>query len=184
MKVSGAADVRASQDALWAALTNPRLLARAVPGLDQIDFADDGTCQFILTTTIAAVRGSYAGQARVVSRDAPGACVLRVSAAGVKGTVNADVTLRLAPAADEVTQLSYTADAAVDGAIAGIGQLMLASIARRIAAETISGLDEALAAPAPADPPAAIADHATDVTDRRRADLSGPAVASPAPAVR
>src|SRR5262249_2311374 len=106
MKVRGAADVRASQDALWAALTNPRLLARAVPGLDQIDFAGDGTCQFILSTTIAAVSGSYAGQARVVNRDGPGACVLRVSAAGVKGTVNADVTIRLAQAADGVTQLS------------------------------------------------------------------------------
>ena len=184
MKVRGAADVRASQDALWAALTNPRLLARAVPGLDQIDFAGDGTCQFILSTTIAAVSGSYAGQARVVNRDGPGACVLRVSAAGVKGTVNADVTIRLAQAADGVTQLSYTADAAVDGAIAGIGQLMLASIARRIAAEAISGLDEALAAPAPADPPATVADHVADVPDSRRADLSGPAVAGPAPPVR
>jgi carbon monoxide dehydrogenase subunit G len=184
MKVSGAADVRASQDAVWAALTNPRLLARAVPGLDQIDFADDGTCQFILATTIAAVSGSYAGQASVVNHDAPGACVLRVSAAGLKGTVNADVTIRLAPAADGVTQLSYAADAAVDGAIAGIGQLMLASIARRIAAEAVRGLDEALAAPAPADPPATVAGHPADVPDRRRADLSGPAVARPAPAVR
>ena len=39
MKVSGAADVHASPEAIRAALTDPDLLVRAVPGLDQIDFA-------------------------------------------------------------------------------------------------------------------------------------------------
>ena len=102
--------------------------------------------------------------------------MLRVSAAGVRGTANADVTISLAPAADGVTQLSYTADAAVDGAIAGIGQLMLASIARRIAAEAISGLDAALAAPEPAEPPAAIADHEADAPGGWRAGESWPVV--------
>jgi len=168
MKVSGAADVHASPDAVWAALTDPGLLGRAVPGLDQIDFAGDGTCQFILTTAIAAVRGSYAGQASVVERNRPGAYVLRVSATGAKGTVNGDVTIRLAPTDGGTTELSYTADAAVGGAIAGIGQLMLASIARRIAAEAIRGLDAALAAPAPVEPPAAIADHAAEERGRGR----------------
>jgi carbon monoxide dehydrogenase subunit G len=174
MKVSGAADVHASQDAVWAALTNPSMLARALPGLDQIDVAGDGNCQFILTTAIAAVSGSYAGQASVVERSGPSARTLRVSATGVKGTVNADVTIRLTPAAGGVTQLSYTADAAVDGAIAGIGQLMLASIARRIAAEAIAELDAALAAPSPAEPPAAIAARAAEVPGREQAaDASG-----------
>ena len=71
--------------------------------------------------------------------------VLRVSATGVKGKVDADVTVRLAPAGDGATEISYIADADVDGAIAGIGQRMLASIARRMATDAIAGLDAALA---------------------------------------
>ncbi len=152
MKVSGAADVHASPEAVRAALTDPGLLVGAVPGLDQIDFADDGACRFTLTASIAAVSGSYAGEARVVERPEAGVRVLRVSATGVKGKVGADVTVRLAPAGDGATEISYIADADVDGAIAGIGQRMLASIVRRLATDAIAGLDAALAAPAEAAP--------------------------------
>ena len=151
MKVSGAADVRASAEAVRAALADAGLLARAVPGLDQIEFGPDGDCRFTLTTTIAAVSGSYAGEARVAERTEPGARVLRVTAAGARGKVAADLTIRLAAAADGVTEVSYTADAEVEGALAGIGQRMLASIAKRLAAGAIGGIDAALADSALAD---------------------------------
>lgn len=151
MKVSGAADVRASAEAVRAALADGGLLTRAVPGLDQIEFGPDGDCRFTLTTTIAAVSGSYAGEARVAERTEPGVRVLRVTAAGARGKVAADLTIRLAAAADGVTEVSYTADAEVEGALAGIGQRMLASIAKRLAAGAIGGIEAALADSALAD---------------------------------
>jgi carbon monoxide dehydrogenase subunit G len=157
MKVSGAADLHGSEEAVSAALTDPVLLARAVPGLDQIDFPGDGSCRFTMTIAIAAVSGTYAGDARVIERSDSAVRVLRVSAAGVKGTIGADVTIRLAPAADGATELSYTADVELGGAIAGIGQRMIASIAKRIATDAIGGLDAVLEGPAAAEAPAATA---------------------------
>lgn len=144
MKVSGAADVHASAEAVWAALSDGGLLTRAVPGLDQIEFAGDGRCRFTLTTAIAAVSGSYAGEARVVERPEPGARVLRVTAAGANAKVAADLTIRLAATPDGGTEVSFVADAAVEGAIAGIGQRMLASIAKRLATDAIGGIDAVL----------------------------------------
>jgi carbon monoxide dehydrogenase subunit G len=144
MRVSGAADVHASAEAVWAALSDGGLLTRAVPGLDQIDFAAGGRCRFTLTTAIAAVSGSYAGEARVVERPEPGARVVRVTAAGANGKVAADLTIRLAATPDGGTEVSYVADADVEGAIAGIGQRMLASIAKRLAADAIGGIDAVL----------------------------------------
>jgi hypothetical protein len=201
MEVSGAAELHASADAVWAALTDPGLLTLTVPGLDQIDFAGDGSCRFTLTTAIAAVSGSYAGEARVVARPDAAVRVLRVAAAGAKGKVGADVTIRLTPAASGATEFRYTADAEVDGAIAGIGQRMLASIVRRIATDAIGGLDAALAGPAPA-AAASAATQAADKADgavpepasgqsamehaRRGIGLRGaqaPAIGRPAPAV-
>jgi len=156
MKVHGTGTVHAPADAVWAALGDAGVLARAVPGLDQIDFARDGTCRFTLTTAIAAVRGSYTGEASVVERPEPHVRGLRVSATGVKGKVAGDVTIRAIPAGEGATELSYVADADVDGAIAGIGQRMLASVAKRVAADAIAGLDAALAgAPPTAAAPAA-----------------------------
>jgi uncharacterized protein len=204
MKLTGTGTVRAAPDAVWAALGDPRVLILAVPGLDQIDFAGDGTCRFMLTATIAAVSGSYAGEASVAGRPEPGVRVLRVSATGVKGKVAADVTIRLAATANGETELSYAADAEVEGAIAGIGQRMLASIARRIATGAINGLGSALAEPAAAAAPAASAAQAAETPGGgQRPDMSSgrtaieptrrgigllgervPALGSPAPAVR
>jgi len=203
MKVSGAADLHASQEAVWAALTDPGLLARAVPGLDQIDFASDGTCRFTLTTAIAAVRGSYTGEASVVERPESYVRALRISATGVKGKLGGDVTIRVARASEGASELSYVADADVEGAIAGIGQRMLASIAKRIAADAIAGLDAALAVTPPADtPPAEVpaagagqsaqtrdgADGQTAIEQARRGiGLRGervPVAGRPGPAVR
>jgi uncharacterized protein len=181
MKVHGTGTMLAAPDAVWAALGDPGLLARAVPGLDQIDFARDGTCRFTLTTAIAAVKGSYTGEASVVERPESYVRVLRVSATGVRGKVGADVTIRVAPAGEGATELSYVADADVEGAIAGIGQRMLASIAERIAADAITGLDAALAGTARAEAPPAEAAPAGGIGLRgERVPVAG----RPSPAVR
>src|SRR5215813_11829079 len=169
MNISGAATVRASCEAVWAALADRDLLVGAVPGLDQLDVRSDGRRQFAVTTAIAAVRGSYSGEATVVERAEPGLIVLHVSATGATGGVIADVTVRLAPVGDGSTELSYEAEAQVEGAIAGIGQRMLASIGRRMAADVISAIDAALAARAVAD-------------DRLGSAPVGPVAAQPAPA--
>jgi carbon monoxide dehydrogenase subunit G len=143
--------VRSAPDAVWAALGNASLLVRAVPGLEQIDFSPDGTCRFTLNTAITAVSGSYTGEASVLDRPEPFVRVLRVSATGAKGKVGGDVTVRVAGAGEGASELSYVADADVEGAIAGIGQRMLASIAKRVAADAIAGLDAVLAEAAPAE---------------------------------
>jgi uncharacterized protein len=182
MMVSGTARLPASQEMVWAALADAGLLVRAVPGLDRLDAGAGGGRQFLVTTSIAAVSGSYGGEAVVVERAEPGRLALRVVAAGAKGKVTADVTLGLAPAGDDATELSYAVDADVEGAIAGIGHLMLAGIAKRLAADAIGGLGAALAgtAPAverpanePADQEPAVADRAAVDEARRGIGLGG-----------
>jgi hypothetical protein len=88
--------------------------------------------------------------------------VLRVSASGARGTVSGDLTIRLAPAGDGVTEVSYTADADVEGAIAGIGQRLLASVAKRLAADAIGGIDTVLASTVLADTAGASAPASVD----------------------
>jgi hypothetical protein len=105
---------------------------------------------------------------------------LRVSAAGARGTISADVVVHLAPAADAATEVSYEADAEVAGPIAGIGQLMLASIVKRLTGDFLSGLDQVLAVPPAAERPADIAGQPErePVIDRapRRTGERGPVV--------
>jgi uncharacterized protein len=157
MRVSGAGIVHAPGEAVWAALAERDVLVRAIPGIKRLDVTGNGRCEFTITIAIATVSGTYGGAAVVRHGDAPSVLGLQVSAAGARGTVSADVVVRLAPAGEGATEVSYEADAEVAGPLAGIGQRILASIARRLAGDFLGGLDSALAGPPAAPRPAEIA---------------------------
>jgi carbon monoxide dehydrogenase subunit G len=141
MRVFGTGTVGAPVEAVWAALADPAVLRRAIPGCERLDVTGPGRCELTVATTIAAVAGTYSGEAEIRERHGPGLLLAaKVSAAGGRGSIGADVTVRLSPAGDGATELGYEIEAQVDGAIAGVGQLLLASVARRLAAEFIGGL--------------------------------------------
>jgi carbon monoxide dehydrogenase subunit G len=148
MRVSGAGTVHVPAEAVWAALAERDVLVRAIPGIERLDVTGNGRCEFTIAIAIAAVSGTYGGTAAVRHADAPSVLGLHVSAAGARGTVSADVEVRLTPACDGATQVSCEADAEVAGSIAGIGQRMLASIALRLARDFIGNLDNVLTGPA------------------------------------
>jgi hypothetical protein len=141
MRVFGTGTVAAPVDAVWAALADADVLRRAIPRCERLDVTGPGRCDLTVATTIAAVAGTYSGQAEIRQRHGPGLLLAaKVSVAGGRGSVGADVTVRLSPAGDGATELGYEIEAEVDGAIAGVGQLVLASVAKRLATEFIGGL--------------------------------------------
>jgi carbon monoxide dehydrogenase subunit G len=130
MKVSGAGTLHAPAEVVWAALADRDVLVRVIPGIERLDVTGSGRLEFTITAAIAAVSGTYVGEAAVRTADPPSVLGLHISAAGARGTISADAVVRLAPAADAATEVGYEVDAEVRGPIAGIGQLMLVSIAR------------------------------------------------------
>jgi carbon monoxide dehydrogenase subunit G len=154
MRLSGAGTVHATGEAVWAALADRNRLLRALPGISQLDVPGNGRCEFTMTTAMAPVSGTYTGEAVIRYAVAPSALGLHVSAAGARGTISADISVRLTPGGDDATEVSYEADAEVAVPLAGIGQRMLTSIARRLAGDVIGGLDKVLTAPPAAPPPA------------------------------
>ena len=157
MRVSGAGTLHAPPEVVWAALADRDVLVRAIPGIERLEVSGSGGLEFTITAAIAAVSGTYAGEAAVRQADQPSVLRLHISAAGARGTISADVVVRLAQAADAATEVIYEADAEVSGPIARIGQLMLASIARRLTGDFLDGLDQVLAGPLAAPRPADIA---------------------------
>jgi uncharacterized protein len=191
MKVSGAGTLHAPAEVVWAALADRDVLVRVIPGIERLDVTGSGRLEFTITAAIAAVSGTYVGEAAVRTADPPSVLGLHISAAGARGTISADAVVRLAPAADAATEVGYEVDAEVRGPIAGIGQMMLASIARRLASDFLSELDKVLAgppaAPQPADIPRQPAEESVIELAPRGTALRGqlvPALARPGSAVR
>lgn len=160
MKVSGDATLSGPLDDVWTALRDPQVLVRTIPGCQRLETVGEQEYEMTVTAGVASIKGTYLGTVRLTDPDPPRSFVLRASGAGNPGTVDASVTVSLAGEDGGTTRLQYDADAAVGGTIAGVGQRMLSSAARRTAQEFFTNVDAVLteglaeAAPGPAAEPA------------------------------
>jgi hypothetical protein len=141
-----------------------------------------------VTAGVASIKGTYLGDVALSDPEPPGAFTLKASGAGAPGTVNADVRVTLDEAGDGTTLLSYAADAVVGGAVGGVGQRVLAGVAKKTAGEFFKAVDAVLAEPPGAaavpgqagSPPLEAADGAPTVDEVREAvDLEGEPQAGP-----
>lgn len=149
MKISGEATVRGSVEQVYAALNDPAMLVRTIPGCERLERVGPDAYTMVVSAGVAAVKGTYAGEVVITDQRAPHELVLKASGSGAPGTVSAEARVRLAAGDDGTTTVTYDADAVVGGMVGGVGQRVLTSVARRTAAEFFAAVDEALTGPAP-----------------------------------
>ena len=172
MRIAGNATLHAPVETVYAALRDPRVLVRTIPGCERLEQVGEDAYQMTVTAGVASVRGTYAGDVRLTDHRAPHGFVLRASGSGAPGTVSADVTVELSPGDNGTTELSYDADAVVGGMIGGVGQRLLAAVAKRTAGEFFTAVDQVLTTGG-AEGPAAETDGAGAAGAPARADDGG-----------
>jgi carbon monoxide dehydrogenase subunit G len=145
MRIAGNATLHAPVEAVYAALQDPRVLVRTIPGCERLEQVGEEAYRMTVTAGVASVRGTYAGDVRLTDHRAPHAFLLKASGSGAPGTVSADVTVELSPGDNGTTLLSYDADAVVGGMIGGVGQRLLTTVAKRTAGEFFTAVDQVLA---------------------------------------
>ena len=164
MKVTGSAVLNASPDAVFAALNDPLVLTRTIPGCNTLSALGEDRYAMSVTAGVASVKGTYEGQVALTDQQPPDSFVLRANGSGTPGTVDATVKVRLVSIGDGTTRLDYAADAVVGGMVGGVGQRMLSGVARRMAGQFFANVDDVLLGRRPAvialAPPPSAGDHA------------------------
>lgn len=158
MKVTGSAGLGAPRDRVWQALHDPTVLVQTIPGCERLETIAPDAYRMTVTAGVGSIRGKYDGEVHLTDQSPPDSFVLKAKGAGGPGTVDASVRVSLAEDGDGRTLLTYDADALVGGMLAGVGQRMLAGVAKRTAGEFFTAVDDVLTgrAPAPVEaPPAA-----------------------------
>ncbi|TDC46818.1 carbon monoxide dehydrogenase [Jiangella ureilytica] len=150
MKVSGTAVLRAPRAEVWKALNDPAVLVRTIPGCSRLEESGPDRYRMTVSAGVGSIKGTYAGDVRLHSQEEPGSFVMTASGAGAPGTVSADVRVTLADDGDGGTRLDYDADAIVGGMIGGVGQRMLAGVAKKTAGEFFAAVEDVLTGAAPA----------------------------------
>ena len=144
MKVSGDATLHAPRDKVWEALNDPAVLVQTIPGCQRMETIGDDAYQMTLAAGVASIKGIYQGEVRLTDQAEPDSFTLKAAGAGAPGTVSADVKVTLMAGPEDTTVLTYDADAIVGGMIGGVGQRMLAGVAKKTAGEFFGNVDAVL----------------------------------------
>ncbi|GII62550.1 hypothetical protein Skr01_26350 [Sphaerisporangium krabiense] len=158
MKVVGSAVVGADRGRVWAALQDPAVLVRTIPGCRRLEAAGSDTYRMTVSAGVASIKGVYEGEVALSEPDEPEAFTLRARGTGAPGTVDATVRIRLSEVEGVdggATRVDYAAEAVVGGMIGGVGQRVLGSVAKKTAGEFFTAVDQHLRQTAPAAVPVA-----------------------------
>ncbi|WP_405146672.1 carbon monoxide dehydrogenase subunit G [Sphaerisporangium sp. NBC_01403] len=159
MKVVGSAVVGVDRGRVWAALQDPAVLVRTIPGCERLESTGGDTYRMTVTAGVASIKGVYQGEVALSDPEEPERFTLRARGAGAPGTVDATVRITLSEVDGGATRVDYDAEAVVGGMIGGVGQRMLGSVAKKTAGEFFNAVEQHLqvgAAPA-AEVPAGLA---------------------------
>ncbi|RVX43018.1 hypothetical protein EDD27_5685 [Nonomuraea polychroma] len=146
MKVAGSAVIGVQRDQVWAALQDPAVLVRTIPGCERLEESGPDTYRMTVNAGVASIKGVYQGEVALADPLAPESFTLKARGQGAPGTVDATVQVRLSEI-DGGTRVDYDADAVIGGMIGGVGQRMLGSVAKRTAGEFFAAVEDHLRAP-------------------------------------
>jgi carbon monoxide dehydrogenase subunit G len=144
MTLDGSHHFKAPRDRVWAALTDPAVLARATPGCQRLDPVGPDEFDATLSVGVSAVKGVYQGKLAILDKTPPEGYTLRVEGSGRPGFVKGEGRLTLTEQ-EGGTLVSIRAEAQVGGVIAAVGQRLLGAAARMLMEQFFSALEAEVA---------------------------------------
>jgi len=157
MRLEGTYIFSAPRGDVWAALMDPGVLSTALPGGEAMEQVGDNEYRASMNVKIGPVQGRFDGKISLSDIVPLQQYTMKVDGQGAPGFVSGEGTLFLEDNDGGSTLLRYGGDVQVGGRIAGVGQRLIESTARSLTRQGLTALDQALAAPAPADRAAAAA---------------------------
>jgi putrescine---pyruvate transaminase len=153
-RVTGERLLAGPPERVWALLTDAAELARAMPGAGEVEPAEGRSFRTTISLAVGPVKDTYEGRLAYEDEQPPTACTIVVQTKGRSGQVAGRGEMRLEPRDGEGTFLRYEGDFKVSGAVAGVGQRMIAGVARKTIERTLDGIGRRLSdAPEPVPEP-------------------------------
>lgn len=144
MELIGEQIINASRAQVWAAINDPDILQRCVPGCESIKAVSDTQREAVVMLKMGPVRARFSGQILLSDIQEPSSCRLTFEGTGgAAGFAKGHSQVELQEEGTQ-TRLRYTVSASVGGKLGQIGGRLIDSAARKIADEFFTALDAAL----------------------------------------
>lgn len=144
MKLQGEHRFPVGRDALWAALLDPTLLVRVLPGCEPLVPAGENAWRAAMALRVGPVQGRFEGTLALSDLVEATSYRMAIDGSGPAGFLRGSGVIALADDGDG-TRLAYEVDAEVGGRVASVGQRLVESSARALAKQGLEGLERELA---------------------------------------
>lgn len=145
LEMSGSYELPVLREVAWAALNDPAVLQRCIPGCEELDKVSETELKAVVVTKVGPVKARFRGTVTLSEFNAPES--YRISGegdGGIAGFAKGGAFVRLT-ASETGSTLDYTAEAQIGGKLAQLGQRLVAGTAKKIADEFFKNFAEAVA---------------------------------------
>ena len=132
MKIAISSVIPAARERVFAALIDPVVLQRAIPGCESLTTVAEDTFEATLKVGVAGLKGTYSGKAAIREKHPPESLTLSLEGKGGPGFVRGSAAIQLLPEGD-TTRVACEADVQVGGLIAAVGSRLVEAAAKKLA---------------------------------------------------
>ncbi|MBB3384888.1 MULTISPECIES: carbon monoxide dehydrogenase subunit G [unclassified Rhizobium] len=144
MDMTGEERIAAPRDAVWAALNDPEILKRCIPGCQSLEMISPTELTATVKLKIGPVSASFNGEVKLSNINAPESYTISGEGkGGIAGFAKGGADVVLKEDGDE-TILQYEAKAQVGGKIAQLGSRLVDSSAKKLAQQFFSDFTAAI----------------------------------------
>lgn len=135
MDIQGQYRIQAPRDVVWAALNDPEVLKRCIPGCKELEQKSPTDLAAKVALKIGPISATFTGAVTLENLDPPaGYTIVGQGQGGPAGFAKGRAEVSLTEVGDE-TDLVYTAKAEVGGKLATLGGRLIQATSRKLADE-------------------------------------------------
>lgn len=155
MDITGQYRIEAPREVVWAALNDPEVLQRCIPGCQSLEQKSPTELAAKVGLKIGPISATFTGEVTLENLNPPaGYTIAGQGSGGAAGFAKGSAEVVLTEVEDGTeTDLSYTAKADVGGKIAALGGRLIQATSKKLADEFFSKFAAELNGPADADAP-------------------------------
>ncbi|MFC4351437.1 CoxG family protein [Fodinicurvata halophila] len=139
MEMTGEYRIEAPRDIVWEALNDPEILRNCIPGCEELDKTDEHSFEAKVKAKVGPVNSRFTGSVSLSNMNPPESYTISGEGkGGAAGFAKGSADVHLQAENDQVTVLTYKANAKVGGKLAQLGSRLIDGTAQKMASEFFS----------------------------------------------
>lgn len=145
MKLTEEIRIEAPREQVYAALNDPEILRRSIPGCEELEKVSDTEFHATVRAKVGPVRARFRGEVTLSDLDPPNGYTLSGQGkGGAAGFARGEAAVKLKEDGKKATILEYDVTATVGGKLAQLGGRLIDNTARSLAGEFFENFSKAV----------------------------------------